>query len=129
MVKFFGKAHYLAGECLEKLKRTKEALACYREALSEADRGLPELQFYKYLSHRKLGQERAARSALARLKGTIDHLDRHHEVRPAYLHYLRALLLEGQGQKDKAKREKALAHRNGWRDSMAHDFAYRFGFS
>jgi tetratricopeptide (TPR) repeat protein len=130
MVKFFGKAHYLAGECLEKMGRRKEARTCYRQCLSEADRGLPELQFYKCLSHKKLGHDSAAKNSLRRLAHSIEHIQLHHRrTSPAYLHYLRALLLEGQGKKSQAKKERKLAYRNGWRDSMAHDFAFKFGFS
>jgi tetratricopeptide (TPR) repeat protein len=127
--RFYGKAHYLAGVCLEKLGRRREARKRYHLCVEEKRPWLPELCYYDYLSYMKLGERKRAVSALQRLKTEVGRLARNPEVWPAYVHQVRSLHLLGIGRKRESEKETRLAHRHGWRPSSSLRFGVRFGFS
>jgi len=127
--RFYGKAHYLAGICLEKLGRKREAQKHYHECVEEKRPWLPELSYYDCLSYMKLGERKRAAKTLQRLKTEVGRLAKNTEVWPAYVHHLRSLYLLGVGRRRESEKEARLAHRHGWRPSSNLRFGVRFGFS
>ena len=128
-MQFFGKGHYLAGLCLEKLGKTSKARERYRRCVAERRHWLPELAYYDYLSYVKLGKPKAARGALRRLAHTIERLEQRPHIRRAFLHHLRSLYLDALGHRGDSEKEARLARRRGWRPSDELQLKFRFGFS
>jgi len=126
---FYGKAHYLAGVCLEKMGRQAEARKSFQKCVAEGRHWLPELFYYDHLSYKRLGKRRAAQAALDRLRTAVEQMAKSHRARPAYVHYLRSLYLRALGRRGQAEKEARLARRAGWRPSQELHFRYRFGFS
>ena len=127
--RFYGKAHYLSGVCLEKLGRRREAREQYRRCVEEKRVSLAELWYYDCLSYRKLGDRKRAAKALRRLGDEVERMEKHPQAWVAYVHQLRSLWLLGSGRKSEAEREKRLARRHGWRASSSLRFGVGFGFS
>jgi tetratricopeptide (TPR) repeat protein len=123
---FYGKAHYLAGVCLEKLGRRREALGCFRRCVEEQRPWLVELRYYDYLSYLKLGERKRAAKALQRLGAEVERTAKNPRAWVAYVHRLRSLYLLGTERRSEAKKEERLARRHGWRASSSLRFGIGF---
>jgi tetratricopeptide (TPR) repeat protein len=127
--RFYGKAHYLGGACLEKLGRRREAQERYRRCVEEKRVSLAELWYYDCLSYRKSGERERAAKALERLRGEVERMAKNPQAWVAYVHRLRSLWLLGAGRKSESEKEAGLARRHGWRPSSSLRFGVGFGFS
>jgi tetratricopeptide (TPR) repeat protein len=127
--RFFGKVHYLAGECLERLGRKAEARKSYRMCVAERRPRLPALSYYDYLSCMRLGKREAAQKALNRIRQTLEQIEAARDVKSGYRHYLRSLYLRALGRRRQAQEEAGRARLKGWRASDELRFGPGFGFA
>ncbi len=128
-IQFYGKIHYLAGLCCEKLGRRREAHAWYTKCVREDRPWLPELYYYDCLAYRRLGKPAEAKRAIEKMRRAIERMDKNPEARPVFRHFLRARYLLATGRAAEADREMRLARRLGWRPSSELSIWNRFGIS